>query len=1096
METKVLTNLSKSMAILAISSLTTHAIQAQSLVRGQVTDTKGEPLMGATIKVKNSQEGAITDLDGKFSFESKRTLTAKDRLEVKYVGFKTQEIEYSNKALQVHLEEDAEEINEVVVTALGIKRDEKGLGYATTKVEGSQITGTMPANWSSALTGKVAGLSIISSGGPLSTSRISVRGDVSLNANGNNALVVVDGVPLSSPMTNPGMAYGAGDAAELSVDYGNGFSDLNPEDIESIQVLKGASAPALYGSRAANGVIMVTTKSGANAKKGLGVSYSAHVSMDNVMRWPDYQYEFGQGQAKNIGAEGTAYAGQHYYSYGAGPDGTPSTSGTSSAFGPRFEGQMFYQYSPENQGRADAATPWVAYKDNRKDLFQTGYTLTNSVALTGKSDRGNLRASITHTKNEWILPNTGFQRVSAMVSAAQQISRALRVNFKTSYTYRKINNTPALGYNSNSIAYFLIFQNPNVNLDWLRPMWKKGQEGLEQLQPYSSYIGNPFVTLYEAENPSEKHNVVSTVSANLKLSSKFDFMIRSGIQLSADQREQHRPISDVVFRNGFFKKENVFDYELNSDALLTYHDSYDGGFHLNASVGGNMMQQRYDLLSASVNGLITPGVYKLSNGISNPNVVNTIRRKALNSLYFTANLSWQSKLFLDVTGRNDWSSTLPIHHNSFFYGGINTSVILTDMFPSLKNNVIDFLKVRAAWGQTGNDADVYRTLAYYIPDHISSGYGYLDTPLNGALGLTEYNRQPNNNLKPEKTSEWELGLTANFLSNRIGIDFAYYDKLTKNQIIAADVAPETRYTSAVRNVGEISNKGIEIALNLTPIRTKEVEWDLGVTFSKNWSKVNKLWNEGDKPVTEYVLKTAYSANFVAKVGEPLGIFQVPALATVQDENSPYYGKVIVDANGIPTTSNSEMKTIGSSAPDFNMGFNTRVSYKGFTLSAVADWRKGGYMYSYTAQLMHFVGNTTRSLFNNREPFVVPNSVIALKDGGYAENNRPVTSDNMSSYYSDSYSDSQFENFIIPKGYVKLRELVLSYSFPKAWISKLGIQQLDLSLIGRNLFMWTPKANNYVDPETTTFGNDIASELGEFAALPSTRNIGGGIKVVF
>lgn len=410
--------------------------------------------------------------------------------------------------------------------------------------------------------------------------------------------------------------------------------------------------------------------------------------------------------------------------------------------------------------------------------------------------------------------------------------------------------------------------------------------------------------------------------------------------------------------------------------------------------------------------------------------------------------------------------------------------------------MIDFLKVRAAWGQTGNDADVYRTLAYYIPDHISSGYGYLDTPLNGALGLTEYNRQPNNNLKPEKTSEWELGLTANFLSNRIGIDFAYYDKLTKNQIIAADVAPETRYTSAVRNVGEISNKGIEIALNLTPIRTKEVEWDLGVTFSKNWSKVNKLWNEGDKPVTEYVLKTAYSANFVAKVGEPLGIFQVPALATVQDENSPYYGKVIVDANGIPTTSNSEMKTIGSSAPDFNMGFNTRVSYKGFTLSAVADWRKGGYMYSYTAQLMHFVGNTTRSLFNNREPFVVPNSVIALKDGGYAENNRPVTSDNMSSYYSDSYSDSQFENFIIPKGYVKLRELVLSYSFPKAWISKLGIQQLDLSLIGRNLFMWTPKANNYVDPETTTFGNDIASELGEFAALPSTRNIGGGIKVVF
>ena len=339
-------------------------------------------------------------------------------------------------------------------------------------------------------------------------------------------------------------------------------------------------------------------------------------------------------------------------------------------------------------------------------------------------------------------------------------------------------------------------------------------------------------------------------------------------------------------------------------------------------------------------------------------------------------------------------------------------------------------------------------------------------------------------------------MTANFFNNRIGIDVAYYDKLTKNQIISADVAPETRYTTAVRNVGEISNKGIELALNFTPIRTKEVEWDLGVTFSKNWSEVKKLWNEGDKPVTEYVLQTAYSVNFVAKVGEPLGVFQVPAIATVQDKNSPHYGKTIVDANGIPTTSNSEMKTIGSSSPDFTMGFSTSLKYKGFTLSAVADWRKGGYMYSYTAQLMHFVGNTTRSVFNNRDPFVVPNSVVSLPGGGYAENNNPVTSDNMSSYYSDSYSRSQFENFVIPKGYFKLRELVLSYSLPKVWISKLGIRQLDVSFIGRNLFMLTPKANNYVDPEITNYGNDITSELGEFAALPSTRSIGGGIKVVF
>ena len=334
-------------------------------------------------------------------------------------------------------------------------------------------------------------MSVISSGGPLNSSRISLRGDVSLNQNGNDALVVVDGVPMSIPMTNPGGGYGAGSNSELSVDYGNGFSDINPDDIESIQVLKGASATALYGTRAANGVIMVTTKSGAGAPKGIGVSYSGNFSIDDVMRWPDYQYEFGQGLPSNIGPAGSIYEGEPYYSYGKAEDGSyASTSGTSSAYGARFDAnRKFYQYDPVTQGRASEATPWVAYKNNRKDLFQTGYTITNSVALTGKSDRGSVRASITHTKNEWILPNTGFQRITAMISAQQQISRALRINFKSSYTYRKLNNTPALGYNSNSISYFLIFQNPNVNLDWLRPMWRTGQENVKQLQPYSSFSG-------------------------------------------------------------------------------------------------------------------------------------------------------------------------------------------------------------------------------------------------------------------------------------------------------------------------------------------------------------------------------------------------------------------------------------------------------------------------------------------------------------------------------------------------------------------------------------------------------------------------------
>ena len=601
---------------LAVGLLCCGSAYAQTTVKGKITSESGEPLIGATIAVKNSTDGTVTDIDGNYSLKTKKTLSSKDLLLFSYVGYKTLQKNYTGNTMNVKLAEESQQLNDVVVTALGIKREEKGLGYATETVKGDKITSALPSNWSTALNGKVAGLSVISSGGPLNSSRISLRGDVSLNQNGNDALVVVDGVPMSSPMTNPGVAYGAGSNSELSVDYGNGFSDINPDDIESIQVLKGASATALYGTRAANGVIMVTTKSGAGAPKGIGVSYSGNFSIDDVMRWPDYQYEFGQGLPSNIGPAGSIYEGEPYYSYGKAEDGSyASTSGTSSAYGARFDAnRKFYQYDPVTQGRASEATPWVAYKNNRKDLFQTGYTITNSVALTGKSDRGSVRASITHTKNEWILPNTGFQRITAMISAQQQISRALRINFKSSYTYRKLNNTPALGYNSNSISYFLIFQNPNVNLDWLRPMWRTGQENVKQLQPYSSFIGNPYVILYESENPSEKHSNVSSVSANLRINSKFDFMIRSGIQLSTDQREQHRPISDVVFGNGFFKKQNVFDYELNSDALFTYHDSFANGLHVNASAGGNMMQQSYDMLAASVVGLITPGVYKLANG--------------------------------------------------------------------------------------------------------------------------------------------------------------------------------------------------------------------------------------------------------------------------------------------------------------------------------------------------------------------------------------------------------------------------------------------------------------------------------------------------
>ena len=684
-----------------------QTIFAQIALKGTVRNSKNETLPGVNVFIKGTTKGVITNLSGKFALDTPKEAT----LVFSFIGYEKLEIALNGQTnIDVVLTEGVEQISEVVVTALGIKREEKALGYSTQNIGSEQITNAMSAQWTNGLAGKVAGLNIVSAGGPIGTARITLRGDVSLNMNGNNALIVLDGVPLSSQMTGTGEAYGAGTSSNLPVDFGNGFSDINPDDIESIQVLKGAGATALYGSRAATGVIMITSKSGSRKQKGIGVTFNSNSSVDDVLKWPDYQYEFGQGvQTYALGAAGTEYDGSLYYSYGKTPDGkNASTSGTSSSYGPRFDAsKLYYQFDPITQKQGIEKTPWVAYPDNRKGLFRTGYNLINSIAIESQGDKGSIRASVTTTKNEWILPNTGFNRVVASLSASYQISKQLKLVGRTNYTNRKTDNTPAIGYNSNSIAYFMIFQNPNVNLDWIRPMWQIGQEKISQLQPYSTFIGNPYVTLYENTNASQKHSTVSTLSAVYEISRKFELMVRSGIDLAFDERAMKRTVSDVVFGKGYFRKQNIFNYETNSDALLTYRENFSNGLNMSISAGVNRMRQHYNLLEASVTGLITPGVYKLSNGQSSPYVISTENNKALNSLYGSANFSWKNKLFLDITGRNDWSSTLPEKNRSFFYPSVSTSVLLNELFHLSRK--IDKAKLRISYAQVGNDTDPYKT---------------------------------------------------------------------------------------------------------------------------------------------------------------------------------------------------------------------------------------------------------------------------------------------------------------------------------------------------------------------------------------------------
>ena len=1080
----------KKLLLMILLNLMSVTIYAQSVLKGKVVDQDSLPLPGVNVILKNESYGTVTDVNGDFTLRTQRTLTPKDKVVFSFMGYETKTLSYKEGITNwiVHLYEKEIMLDGVVVTALGIKRNERSLGYSTAKLDGNDITRAMSTNWSHGLIGKVAGLSINSPGGPLGSTRIALRGDVSLNQGGNNALIVVDGVPMSAPMINSGNAQAG--SGEASIDFGNGFSDINPDDIESIQVLKGASATALYGSRAANGVIMITTKNGSEEDRKLGISFSSNTSIENVLKWPDYQYEFGQGQPSNIGPEGSIYAGQQYYSYGADPEETYSgTSGTSSAYGVRFENQLFYQFDKEKLGRADEPTPWRAYKNNRKDLFRLGYTTTNSIAIAGKSDKGSLRASLTYTKNNWILPNTGFQRMTATVSGQQKISRLLDLSFRSSYTWRESDNLPALGYSSNSISYFLIYQNPSVDLDWYRPMWEKGKEGVKQLQPFSNYIGNPFVTLYECLNPTEKHATTSMVSLNAKVNNHVDVMLRSALQLEVDLREQHRPISDVNYSKGYFKKQNIFNYELNSDFLVSYHNSFVNGLTVNAAVGGNMMISKLDMLSNVANGLITPGVYKLANALSAIEVNQKILNKGVNSLYFTANLAYKNKLFLDITGRNDWSSTLPESNNSFFYPSVSLSALMNEWVRLPEE--INLLKLRLSWAQVGNDTDPYKTSQYYETTNFA-GSVKLPTTLFNA------------NFKPEISTNYEAGLDIRTFGNRLGLDITYYHNRTRNQILDAPLDPTTGYSKATINSGTVQNNGLEIEINTLPVLLHDFKWNTKLNWAINKNKIISLSDEADE---NQLISKIGGASIIGRVGGTVGDIWGYKLKRTPD------GQMIIDESGLPV-STDEIEYVGCAYPKWKAGWYNEFSYKNISLGILLDGQYGGKIYSTTNAKLGIQGKNKATL-NGRLPgtplyiagddprlveaglnpfggmYVIAPGMVENADGTYSPNTRPVTAQ---VYYGEYYKVANVETNLFDASFLKIREVRLEYKFSKRQLRNTPFGSVSVALYGRNLFCFTDYP--VFDPETAALnGGNIVPGV-EAGSLPTTRTMGINLNVNF
>ena len=1034
------------------------------VLSGTVKDVQGSPMPGVAVLIKGTTLGVVTQNDGTYSLSMGQA--DKDAVLVfSFLGFKTQELKWNGKTvIDVTLEEERQELEGVVVTALGIKREEKGLGYSTQTVTEKMMSDATPTNWASALVGKVAGANILStSSGPISSARITLRGDASLNIDGNNALIVLDGVPLNSQMTGDGSnSYGAGGGGDVPVDYGNGIADINPDDIASIQVLKGATAAALYGSRAANGVMLVTTKSGVNKKKKyLGVTFNSNSSFDRVLHWPEFQEEYGQGDLK------TNASGKLYYSYGDSEDGAASGN-VALSFGPKLDGSLYYQYDPETQQMGTVRTPWVK-RNHRKAFWQTGYTLVNSIAIDGSSEKSAVRLSLTYTKNEWIMPNTGFNRIAVSGSFQNQVTDKLRVSAKVNYVKRQSDNLPATGYNNSSIPYFMILTNPSVDVRWYQQRWVKGKEGREILRPFSPWLDNPYVIAYECLNPMEKHGVVATGSIIYEFSPKWELMIRSGIDLSFDTREMIRPYGLKNFPKGYYQQQDVFSYENNTDVLLTYRNQLSNSFNLSVSVGANRMDNKYKMQQAYVKDLITPGVYKLSNGVAAP-ITFTERNKRVNSVYGTATLSYANKIFLDVTGRNDWSSTLPSGNNSFFYPSASTSFILSDLLRLPEQ--ISFAKLRASWAQVGNDTDPYKTAKYYN----TSAF-----PGSASVSPTLYNAR----FKPEISNSIEVGLDWRMFKQRFGLDLAFYNNITRNQILDVPMDQTTGYTKATMNSGKVRNRGIELQLDGTPVKTKNFTWNSTFTWAKNYNKVLSLAaGLTDGQTIAYTGGT--NCALIAKVGGSIGDIYGYKLKRAPDGQ-------VVWKDGI-TARTTEFEYVGNAYPAWKAGFSNEFSYKNFRVSILFDGQWGGIVYSQTHHKMTEHGTLKHTLKYRENPNfeVVGEGVMLDERGQYVPNNVPIS---VSKYYADYWRRANVETNSFDASFLKLREARIEYTIPSAGLNKIGIERLTLALYGRNLAMWTKDFPVY-DPEVATLNNGTIVPGSEMGQLPSTRTMGFNLTLKF
>ncbi len=1033
--------------------------QSRAITGKIISSEDNEPVPGVNVIIGGTSSGTVTDVNGDFSIpfsENAKTLV------LTCIGYQSRTIEIAGRTnLDITLMPDTRTLSEVVVTALGLEREKRALGYATQEVKGDDMDKAREVNIVNSLAGRVAGVNIrAGASGAASTSRIVIRGESSLSGD-NQPLFVVDGIPINN------RTFGAaGNNSNMGVDYGNGAADINPDDVESITVLKGPNAAALYGSRAANGVILITTKSGKD-QRGLGVTVNSTSTFESPLRLWRYQDQFGVGS-------------NFEFEYANGMGGGLNDF-IDESWGPRMDGRPIKQHSSPTTGgfrggdvsnpeRGDIiASPFLPQPNGIRDFYETGRTFTNNVSISGSNDNGHFRLSYTNLHNEGILPNTGLKRNTIAFSAGYKPINNLSIDLVANYVNSASDNIKNHGYGTESVEYTWIWWGRSVDVGGLREYWQHGFEGTEQFNFNYNWNDNPYFTMYENTNGFNRDRLFGNIKINYDITNKWSLMLRSGTDLSNDIRNSRRAYSSQRFPFGMYKEDRYFFNELNTDFLLTYNndDNTSTGFAYRFSAGANRMDQTNKRLLVSANQLSIPGVYSLNNTRIPLEFDQYNARRRINSVFAFGQFSFRNYLFLDLTARNDWSSTLPPDNNSYFYPSATFSAVISDM--TNLGETISFAKLRAGWSQVGSDTDPFRLANYF---NFAGNWGAIQTA--GEAGSIA-----NANLKPEVASSFEIGTDIRFFNDRLGVDLTYYNTNSRNQILSVPVSRASGYTSRFLNAGLINSYGVEAMINVTPVATEKFKW----TSFINWSMDRTYVRELAEGLEVYELPSQFTSN-QARIGERMGDVYGVGILRAED------GRPIYNQSGFPIRSN-ELAYLGNYNPDFMLGWQNTLTYKNLQLGFLFDLSYGGVLYSRTYLIAHTTGVHANTA--NREGQFVGDGWVRNADGSLSENTSAVSGRD---YYWSHYNRNNIAEGTFDATYLKLRELRLGYSLPNKYLgARMPFRNITASVVGRNLFLWTKEIKDF-DPETFSFSGENIIPGIENTAMPTTRSIGFNLNFEF